>query len=377
MKNTIILFDKPTGELDAPYKERINQAVHFGADFVTVPGKLFEVGHYPGKGFSLSDSEAEAEVLRFNASGGAPMNYEHKAGLLDGMLGKVSRIWKEGKTIRADFQIPSWLAAVVKETGKPPKVSAEWNKTTKQLRAAAWTLNPHITDAQLAAFARDAVDAEIETGATNALELPKGSNMTRQDKINALLQTAKDAGRTATAEEITALFSDEESEYERVLTENKTLKESDLKARAGAFADATIKAQKAFPSQRPALCALFSALSVDDDDNEVTVSFSAGGTERTGGRVEALKSLFELAPKHGLTEELLSSDADGKKLAEQYAAQQKALFSKSKTDGADGADPGDVPLTEARFAELMAHTSLGASIIAAGTPAGTSGTSEN
>lgn len=117
--------------------------------FVIKPGKLFQAGEYPDKNYSMTEEEIAAAAAAF--TGEVPMNVEHAPSVFDGKLGSIRRVWQEGKELLADFAIPTWLNDLI--GGEPLKVSPEWNRDTKRLTAAAWVINPRITDAALfAAF---------------------------------------------------------------------------------------------------------------------------------------------------------------------------------------------------------------------------------
>jgi hypothetical protein len=125
-----------------------------GAEEILLPGPLFKLGDYPDKDFSLSEDEADAAVAAFQ---GAPMNSEHGQGdgflgkLVEGQLGQVKKIWLEGQQVMAQYSVPKWLAGLSKDKAVPLKTSAEWDKNTKRLVGAAWTLKPYLKDNELIA----------------------------------------------------------------------------------------------------------------------------------------------------------------------------------------------------------------------------------
>lgn len=123
---------------------------------VTIPGPLFEVGEYPEKNFSLTEAEADAAIAAFTP---VAMNSEHHddatfhGAALKDSWGRVEKIWRDGKQIMAQYNVPGWLAGAVRDKGIKLKTSAEWDRTTKQLVAAAWTLKPYLTGNEvIAAF---------------------------------------------------------------------------------------------------------------------------------------------------------------------------------------------------------------------------------
>ena len=111
-------------------------------DFVLRRGKYFELGDYPDKEFSLSESEADEALRSFT---GAPINLEHTPTLFDGKLGRIKRLWREGRDLLAEYAIPAWLHAVT--GGEPLRISSEWDRATKRPIGAALVLSPRIQDA--------------------------------------------------------------------------------------------------------------------------------------------------------------------------------------------------------------------------------------
>lgn len=116
--------------------------------FVLRTGKVFEVGDYPDKEFSLSDQEADTAVSTF-----APVNanLEHRESLVDGYIGGLKRLWKDGKELFGEIAIPQWLDAIARDRGEPVKPSLEWDRDSKKVVGIAYTLSPRISDAALMA----------------------------------------------------------------------------------------------------------------------------------------------------------------------------------------------------------------------------------
>ncbi|MBW3635372.1 MAG: hypothetical protein KY445_02755 [Armatimonadetes bacterium] len=113
-------------------------------DIVLRRGKVFEVGEYPDKGFSLTADEARAAVAAF-----APCNadLEHKNTVLDGKIGGLVGVemGADGKTLFGTVAEPKWLSDVL--GNEPRKVSLTWDKAAKTITGIAHVLNPRITDA--------------------------------------------------------------------------------------------------------------------------------------------------------------------------------------------------------------------------------------
>ncbi len=110
--------------------------------FVLRTGKIFQIDNYPDKSFSLNEDEADNAIAKFTP---ANMNIEHAPSFLDGILGKVHKIWRDGKDVLAEYHIPRWLHE--ETNGIPIPVSAEWDRQTKLLDACAIVLNPRVRDA--------------------------------------------------------------------------------------------------------------------------------------------------------------------------------------------------------------------------------------
>jgi hypothetical protein len=132
-----------------------NPTVQDLGDHVIRTGKYFECGDYPDKRFSLSEDEADAVISLLEP---IPINLEHVPTVLDGKLGKVTRLWRDGVNILFEAIIPKWLHDI---TGtKPLKVSAEWDLETKSPLGMGIVLNPRIEDAALmAAFKSGAMQS--------------------------------------------------------------------------------------------------------------------------------------------------------------------------------------------------------------------------
>lgn len=121
--------------------------------------RLFPIGNFPDKKFSLTREEADAAVKEFT---GCELDLEHmyeKFGiptLLTGKLGKIKPALTikdeevDGKptaVIFGELDVPEWLDKAVPEEKK--KLSMAWNPKTKRIIGCSWTLNPRIPNAEL------------------------------------------------------------------------------------------------------------------------------------------------------------------------------------------------------------------------------------
>lgn len=88
--------------------------------------------------------------------------------------------------------------------------------------------------------------------------------------------------------------------------ELETLRQEGIKRDAEKFADAEIKAERAFPAEKEAIVALFTQAAIDDKTNEAKIGFNNGGEAVELGRVDAFKALYAVRKPHNLTYEEVS-----------------------------------------------------------------------
>lgn len=114
------------------------------ADYVTRTGKIFEIGDYPDKGFTLTESEADAAIAAFQP---VPLDLEHTPTILDGKLGTLKRVWRDGASLFGETELASWLDARL--TDDERKVSCTWDRERKTLAKLALVRSPRVSDAVL------------------------------------------------------------------------------------------------------------------------------------------------------------------------------------------------------------------------------------
>ncbi len=123
-------------------------------------GKCFEVGSYPSHQFSLTETESDEAIAEFNP---VSLTVEHKASIFDGQLGKLRKVWRQGKELFAEFSIPKWLHELT--GGNPLRLSMEWSRGVKRVVGCSIVLDPQIKDAVMmsAAFSTlNSLDAEFK-----------------------------------------------------------------------------------------------------------------------------------------------------------------------------------------------------------------------
>lgn len=341
-----------------------------GDGFVIREGKVFELGSWADKGFSLDESEADAAIAAFTP----PSNdLEHRSTILDGKLGTLESIRRNGSEIIGRVRIPKWLDAI--QGDKPIGVSLAWD-AAKKVVGNALTLNPRITDAQVvAAFtadadfeALDAYEFFIEfvgkrNSAADSKDIQAVHDLTAKlgAECKAREEKAKEADIKYTADPpgkekpkmtirafLTSLgFSDKpnldaeftaptvtpvvppaatptapaqpSAEFTAQMTamqgEIKVARESALMTAAKAFCAELRAAKKIVPAQEPQIITAFCMNAKDDAKDqpgyiEGLACFNAEGALIEGPRVAALRGQYQAAPALTYTEELLdASDA--------------------------------------------------------------------
>lgn len=109
------------------------------------PGKLFELGSWPEKSFSLNATEADA-VAGFTV----PLEIEHVPSIFDGKLGTATFTGRNGVDLNGFLTLPKVIDDLHGPTN-PLKVSVVWDTATKKPLRVGLVLNPAITDAQVTA----------------------------------------------------------------------------------------------------------------------------------------------------------------------------------------------------------------------------------
>jgi len=183
----------------------------FGAttNWVIKEGKLFEAGFFPDKNFDLLPDELESAVARWQVAGGAtPVDIEHIPTVLSGKLGHVQDVWvgEDGISLFGKVAIPTWLDTAM--DGEELRVSATWDRTTKDLVGLALVLNPRITDAAvMAAFTTAEQGKHPATQPTQPKAGKTGGSFmgTAFDMVKSFLDSAINGGGVTREELLAAL----------------------------------------------------------------------------------------------------------------------------------------------------------------------------
>jgi hypothetical protein len=109
-------------------------------------GPIFEIRDYPEKGMKYSEEDADATIAAFKP---VPNDLDHHAAagrptVLDGKLGTLAKIWRDGKTMFGTLAIPAPMNAIL--GADPIKVSLAFD-AKNNIISNALTLRPHIKSA--------------------------------------------------------------------------------------------------------------------------------------------------------------------------------------------------------------------------------------
>jgi hypothetical protein len=356
MSDTIATFALPEGSPDG--------------DFVVRRGKVFECGDYPDKRFSLTPDEAKAAVAAFTP---VPNDLEHRLTILSGHLGQLTdvSVGDDGTSLMGSVSIPRWLHDAIGDA--PLKTSLAWDVASKRILKNALVIEPRVPDAALftayAEFAgkrhskadqdkvQEVHDHAVSLGAAcpSQAQMSKENGMaetkapTRMQKFMTWLADEGEADAQFVADPPKAAEAPKEAQPDpekiALMARIAVMEKERVAEKAATFADSEITAKRALPAERETLIAAFTDASEDDAAHPRTVTFSIGGEEKTGNRVDALKARYAARTPHVLTQELLS-DTD-----------VTALFNRTQT-----AKEGE--MTPERRRELLSKTALGQAIVA-------------
>jgi hypothetical protein len=147
-------------------------------------GKIFELGDYPDKGFSLSEAEADRAIAQFTP---VAADLEHKDTILSGKLGTMRRIWRDGRAVFGAAEVPEWLDTLFKSGEREPKVSCAWERTgSKLLKGWGWVLDPHINEAALFSAYAQFTRSQAATAPTAPTPTQPAQTNTRRENVMSL-----------------------------------------------------------------------------------------------------------------------------------------------------------------------------------------------
>lgn len=340
--------------------------------YVRRKGKVFECGDYPDKNFKLTQAEADFAIANFIPKAA---DVEHIPTLLDGHMGIMRGMSREGDIIFAEADVPTWLDKILETV--EPAVSMAWDRTTKLLNGWGWVLDPRIADAKLLTSSFANFKNQQEAAQVNS-QLPtrpvtKPIKPTREKKRMSLL-TAINAGlarfsataqvpapvpapqpapaptpspvpapapNPAPAPQPGASFSAPgvETAEETALA---TFRANQINTRSEEIANALVAEGVLHSSGKNLAVATFSMLGFDNEESGPTaVTFSKIDGTISGDRVAMVRELFKHVPHHALFSQSMpvfvhnataSTDGDEDSPEKQGAA-QAARFNKEMGAG--------------------------------------------
>lgn len=277
--------DRAIFEVDAP------EVAEDDGSLVTRRGPIFVTGDYPDKQFALTEAEADAAIASFRPVAG---DVEHTPTVLDGHLGEMRRIWRDGTTIHGEAVVPRWLHTLL--DAEKSKVSMAWDRATKQLTGWGWVRSPRISGAALMSAYFTSQNEEITMlqnqlrtirDRTVALFAPEtgdaGTGTTPAPAVPPPVAPPAPTGPSA------AEFNALKAELDRVHTERRAEK-------AALFAAEYVQKGKILPDQSPIVAALVARALEDDAASPATF---AVGTAQVS-RVQGIQRLFDSLRSHDL-----------------------------------------------------------------------------
>lgn len=186
------------------------------SEVVLRSGKYFECDKeftdMNGVKFTVTEAEADAVLPLFT---GADLNQEHGPSIFDGLLGRVNRLWRDGKDIRAEYAIPKLLHQHM--NGRPIKVSSEWDMATKRPLGAALVLNPAVEDAvMMAAFSAGNPQAEVLLAEKLLFAMTRHNTPEGQMAMQDLHDTAARAGSVCDRQNVSMASQHEATAVQKI-----------------------------------------------------------------------------------------------------------------------------------------------------------------
>lgn len=320
---------RTTYETVAPASFNLEPDSATTGELVLRSGKLFEIGDYPDKQFSLDLDEAQQAIAAFYP---VPVDLEHRSTPLDGKLGQLQHVAlaDDNRTIVGTVALPKWLDEALGDAAR--RVSLTWNRATKTIAGIALTNTPRVADAALFAAFSDATGETIPTPTfteePDRMETTPAQKPARFPRLQALIASLLPSGSQDAAASLVAAFADEEpaaqpandqaAAFSQAATEQIAQLQQQLAAErrqriendAAAFATEQIAANKATPAEREALVAAFAQAATDDQAHGLVTFSDADGNTGSRSRQDGLRAIYDARPAHQLTEELVA-DQDG------------------------------------------------------------------
>lgn len=270
-------------------------------EFLRAP--VFHCGEYADQDFSLSEQEADELIAEFAALPGVH-GHPRSDGPLDGKIGTMISLWRQGADLFGLFAVPKWLTALIPEGER--KLSLGFSRSPKRIIEWSWVTNPIIPDAKLeAAFAEFAARPK---------ENPMQEDPKKEPTAPVPAPTPAPAPAPAPepapapAPSLPAEFAALKSEHDAVMDELAVLRAERLALRAErrterarARVSELVRGGKLLPAQFAECAASLAQAYADDEDRPVQFAAQQGGTARN--RADNLIATWNSNPLLHLTEE--------------------------------------------------------------------------
>lgn len=316
---------------------------------VTLKGKVFEVGTYPDKQFSIDETEMDNTIAKFN---GVALDFHHlrmpNGKRMTEFLGKPlgtlgQKLFRKGKEVFGEVTVPKWLADL---TGNAVGVSLDF-AADKKIQGCALTIDPYFTDARVqAAFSASSEDGDESEETKPAKSGIHGGKMkpSIQDRVMAWFglhkpedieeaelkaafagtsetkpTTETKATEAKSADDASAEF---DKRFKALEDQNRVLMTDKANALAVTFANDAIATDKFDPSDREGLTDMFTA-ALKADGQAGQIAFSAEGVAVEGNHCQKMRKMVKDRTPHKRTLEVIHGDAkfsdeEGKKRREAY-----------------------------------------------------------
>jgi hypothetical protein len=86
-------------------------------ELVVLTGKVFEIGSYPDRDFSIDELEMDAAIACF-APVANDLEHSRLREVLGNSLGELRRVWRTGKDVFGEVVVPKWLASLASNSVK-------------------------------------------------------------------------------------------------------------------------------------------------------------------------------------------------------------------------------------------------------------------
>jgi hypothetical protein len=280
----------------------IEETIFKGPSSVKLRGKVFKLGRYPDKNFSVDAKEWDEKIGPKFAK--VPIDIEHartpSGGFLNNILGNdcghLVSISRKGDDIFGEIELPNWLYEL---SGGKVGVSLAFN-SDKEIVACALTLNPRVAGAEVTkAFSIGVLDSREENPTMNEDD--------KKTIVQAVVEGVKSlfggqspamqpaAPTTPTPPDNSA----KDAEIESLRKERELLNANAVNAFAEAEFSKLLTEAKVVPAQKPSLVVAIKQ-AILDDQREAEKTFSEGGSVFTGSRFAGLIGGFAEAPRHKL-----------------------------------------------------------------------------